>query len=112
MTDFETTTRALSKRDERRLVRKAMKGEITKLATYLVTDPIYLEDMQKAMRRGELHPALQQMLWAYAFGKPKERVEISEAKVVKIVHSFAEDTEPKTIEGQVVEVGANEESGS
>jgi len=86
-----------------------MKGEVTKLATYLVTDPVYLEDMQQAMRRGELHPALQQMLWAYAFGKPKERVEITEAKVVKIVHSFAEDTQPKAVEGKVVEVRADEE---
>jgi hypothetical protein len=101
MTDFETTTRALSKRDEARLIRKAMKGEITQLATYLVTDPIYLEDVQRAMREGRLHPAIQQMLWAYAFGKPKERIEVSEAKVVKIIHEFAE--QPRTVEGEVID---------
>lgn len=99
------TERAMTPAQERRLLRQAMKGEITKLATYLVTDPIYLQDVQQKMREGKLNPLLQSMLWAYAFGKPKERVEIQEAKVVKIIHTFAEQAEaPKTIEGAVIDV--------
>jgi len=90
----------LTRREQARLVKKAMRGEITKLANYLVTDPLYLEDVQKRLRAGQLNPLLQQMLWAYAFGKPKEQLEIREAKVVKIIHEFAES--PKVIEGEVV----------
>lgn len=78
----------------------AAKEEVGRLAKFLVEDPVYLLDLQERLRNGTLHPMLQQLLWNYAYGKPKERVEIKHAAVVKIVHEFAQGA--KVVEGEVV----------
>jgi len=86
---------------ETRAIKKALKSEIQGLARYLVEDPLYIEGLLARMRNHTLHPTLQSKLMDYAYGKPKERIEISEAKIVRIIHEFQE--EPKVIEGEVVE---------
>lgn len=97
-------SRALVKRDpaeERRLV-KAAKAEIATLAKYLVEDPLYLLDLKRRLASGKLHPTIESMLFAYAYGKPKERIEVHRASIVRIVHEFADD--PKPIQGEVIDV--------
>ena len=42
----------------------------------LVDDPAYLASLQRRLLQGKLSPAIEQMLWYYAKGKPKERVDV------------------------------------
>ena len=46
--------------------------EARELAQRLVADPDYLESLERRLKQGELAPAMEAALWAYAFGKPKE----------------------------------------
>ena len=43
----------------------------------IVSDPGYQRKFEARARAGTLHYQLETMLWHYAFGKPKERVELS-----------------------------------
>src|SRR5207249_7750781 len=42
----------------------------------LVDDPAYLTNLRRRLLRGRLPPQIEAMLWAYAKGKPVERVEV------------------------------------
>lgn len=96
----------LSPAYKRRLQVEAEKEEIKGLARMLVTDPFYLEELQKRLRRGTAAPAVETTLWAYAFGKPKELIEVKKVTAVKILHEYAEQTksleEAKVIAGEVI----------
>jgi uncharacterized membrane protein len=85
-------------------LQKLSKKDIAQVCRYLVEDALFLEEMQARMRNMTLHPALVQMVWNYAYGKPKERVEIRKASVVKIIHQFAGEA----IEAQVVKADDGE----
>ncbi len=41
----------------------------------IVDDPTYRKKLIARAKAGELAPAIEAMLWHYAYGKPKERVE-------------------------------------
>lgn len=57
--------------------RKALvQREVRDMARLLLTDPIYLENLSLRIRVGEAAPAVETMLWHYAYGKPKETVEV------------------------------------
>jgi len=99
--DRKPTESPEARAERERAIEKAIKAEATELAKFLVEDPIYLLDLQEKLRAGTLHPMLQTLLWNYAYGKPKERVEVKHAAVVKIIHEFAGSRE-KVIEGTVV----------
>jgi hypothetical protein len=47
------------------------------LAARLVNDRAYRESLRERLLAGRLHPAVEQMLWYYAMGKPKESLELS-----------------------------------
>ena len=47
------------------------------LAEQLVSDPIYRANLRERLLAGRVHPCIEQMLWHYAHGKPKEEVELS-----------------------------------
>ena len=49
--------------------------EVKRLARQLVNDPTYKRNLQKRLRAGE-GGAMEPLLWAYAFGKPKEQIEV------------------------------------
>lgn len=51
--------------------------EVRELARELVEDPDYLKRLRTRLLDGTLGPGVEQMLWAYAHGKPKESVEVS-----------------------------------
>jgi hypothetical protein len=42
----------------------------------IVTDPIYQLRVRERALKGELPPALEAMLWAYCFGKPKDETHV------------------------------------
>ena len=43
----------------------------------IVGDPIYQKGLVARAKDGKLSPAVEAMLWHYAYGKPKEQVELS-----------------------------------
>jgi hypothetical protein len=51
--------------------------EVKQLCSELVTDPAYLSKLKKRLHAGKLAPGVENTLWHYAFGKPKETVEHS-----------------------------------
>jgi hypothetical protein len=51
-------------------------AEAKTFATRLVTDKSYRANLRKRLLNGKLHPGVEQMLWHYAHGKPKDTLEI------------------------------------
>jgi len=51
--------------------------EVRELASRLVTDPDYLENLEIRLKTGEAAPAVEAMLWHYAHGKPVDKVELT-----------------------------------
>ena len=51
--------------------------EVKELARSLVEDPVYRKKLQASLRKRKgVAPAVETMLWHYAYGKPKEQIEI------------------------------------
>jgi hypothetical protein len=46
-------------------------------AERLVNDPEYLASVVARAKAGKLQPGIEQMIWYYALGKPKEQLEVS-----------------------------------
>jgi hypothetical protein len=55
--------------------RPRKKFELRKAATEFLDDTRYQEHLLQALRTRRLRPAVEVMLWAYAYGKPIEHVE-------------------------------------
>jgi hypothetical protein len=49
--------------------------EVQEAAAALVDDPAYRERLERDLRARKVAPAIEQMLWYYAKGKPKEIIE-------------------------------------
>lgn len=77
--------------------------EAKDLARLLVTDPFYLISLQERLRDGRLPPAVETTLWGYAYGKPKEQIEVRKASVVKILHEYADNEEVRKVAEKVLE---------
>ncbi len=62
--------------------------EAQKACAALVDDPVYREKLLTDLRKREVAPGIEAMLWHYAKGKPKEQVEHSGTleTVSRIVH--------------------------
>ncbi len=50
--------------------------EAKALSRQLVSDPTYRQNLQERLRTGEAG-GMEPILWAYAFGKPKEQIELN-----------------------------------
>jgi hypothetical protein len=50
--------------------------EARQVATGLVDDPVYRAKLVKDWRARKVNPAIEQMIWHYAKGKPVERHEV------------------------------------
>ena len=46
-------------------------------AQRLVNDPDYLASVEARAKAGKLQPGIEQMIWYYAIGKPRESLELS-----------------------------------
>lgn len=51
--------------------------EVKAMARALIEDPEYQRDLKARLRSRKLPPAVESMLWAYAYGKPIESVRLS-----------------------------------
>lgn len=51
--------------------------QVRELAQGLVNDTDYLVKLRAQLRAGKCAPAVESMLWHYAFGKPKDVVEVT-----------------------------------
>ena len=63
------------------------------LAEGLVDDPVYLAKLTRDLRARRVAPPIEQMLWAYAKGKPKDVVELQGG--LNLVDEHATDEELK-----------------
>jgi hypothetical protein len=50
---------------------------VRKACQELIDDPIYLKRLFQDLRARKVRPAVELMLWSYAYGKPKEMVQHS-----------------------------------
>jgi hypothetical protein len=50
--------------------------EVKALARNLLEDRMYMRTLRRDLRKRKVHPQMEAVLWAYAFGKPVERVEL------------------------------------
>ena len=66
--------------------------EVRALAQDLVGDSLYQGRLRQRLVEGELPAALESMLWAYAWGKPRDKVEGSGGREF-IVRWLREDEE-------------------
>ncbi len=51
--------------------------EAKAFARQLVYDPTYLQNLQADLKERKVEASLEAMLWHYAYGKPKEHVELN-----------------------------------
>jgi hypothetical protein len=49
-------------------------------AQMIISSPAYQSSLVARIRSGTLPPAIEQMLWHYAFGKPKEHITIEDLR--------------------------------
>jgi hypothetical protein len=71
--------------------------EIREFAQSILEDPQVQARTLEDARRGRLAPPIAALLYAYAYGKPKERVELEvlEALHLTITNDLGEDVEPQ-----------------
>jgi hypothetical protein len=55
--------------------------EVRAFCQRLVSDPEYRANFEQRCRAGTLAPALEQMVWAYAVGKPQQSLEVTSSGV-------------------------------
>jgi hypothetical protein len=60
--------------------------EVRAICSELVSDLDYREKFKRRLHAGRLAPAVECMVWAYAFGKPKETLEIAGPDGAPIQH--------------------------
>ena len=60
-------------------------GTLKRFITDALTSEEYKRSFDSRLRRGELPPTIEQMLWFYALGKPKEVVQV-EGNGMKIIN--------------------------
>ena len=51
----------------------------------IVSDPTYLARFVKRLPNGKLPPRLEEMAWAYAYGKPKQPFEVDSSPTLRSV---------------------------
>ena len=76
---------------EARVAVKAVRG----IALRLLKRPLYQQQLKKALDEGTLHPTIHALLYHYAYGKPKEELEVSQPVPVRIQHVYGEATPAK-----------------
>lgn len=66
--------------------------EAREVCAAMVDDPVYRQKLKSDFQRRKVHPAVEQMIWHYAKGKPKDTLAIENAPPVLVVDELlAED---------------------
>lgn len=68
---------------------------VRELSRLLVTDPEYLLRLKQRLLEGSASPAVEVMVWHYAWGKPQEEVDL-EVREVRIINEFAQQPPPES----------------
>jgi hypothetical protein len=55
-------------------------AEVKAICLAMVSKPDYLTELEVRLREGKLPPPIEKMLWEYAYGKPKETLELTGAE--------------------------------
>ena len=63
--------------------------EVRGACAALVEDPTYRARLKARLVAGDLAPAVEAMLWHYAYGKPKEHVQLEGAGLVGLILAAA-----------------------
>ena len=58
--------------------------QVKELCCNLVEDPKYQASFKRRLLSGELSPALESLVWHYAFGKPKDEVDLATQGPIEI----------------------------
>jgi len=56
----------------------------------IIEDPDYKANLKARACKGTLHPVVEQMLWHYAYGKPKDRLEVQTSSTGHNYHEMSE----------------------
>ena len=69
--------------------------EVRAFCQRLVADPEYRAGLERRLREGSLAPALEQMVWAYAIGKPPNALTVTNhgPSLASIIAGTASDDE-------------------
>ena len=77
----------------------AFKLQVQRLCENLILgDPAYLYNLRSRLRQGMLAPAMEAVIWYYAFGKPIEKVEVEERRAITIVLEFIKEPDVRFVE--------------
>lgn len=68
--------------------RPSLDPKVKGIARRFVDNPQYRAMLREKMKDGTLHPSVQVMLWQYAYGRPKEEVEVKPIVPVTIRHEY------------------------
>lgn len=79
------------------------RGEIARRARCILESNDYQASLQDRIRNNDLSPAVETMLWYYAFGKPMEQVELT-------VREGEQDLSSMTVEDLLLKAKALEEA--
>jgi len=63
-------------------------AEVRELTQRWLHDPTYCEKFKARLMAGVLPPALESMVWAYAWGRPVERIEVEAPQPVQVITKF------------------------
>ncbi|MCR4339548.1 MAG: DUF2828 domain-containing protein [Gemmatimonadaceae bacterium] len=69
-------------------IRRKKAEQAQKIAEGLINDPVYRAKLLEKMQDGTLHPSVQVALMKYAWGEPRQDVEITHVVPVRITHAY------------------------
>ena len=64
--------------------KKGSRQAVARLCQRMVSDPAYQKQLIERLRSGRLSPVMESSLWAYAYGRPTETIDV-QAKVAAVV---------------------------
>ena len=64
--------------------KKGSRQAVARLCQRMVSDPAYQKQLIERLRSGRLSPVMESALWAYAYGRPVESIDV-QAKVAAVV---------------------------
>lgn len=62
--------------------------EIKAACEQLLNDPVYRERLHARLLAGDLPPGMESLIWYYAYGKPKEQLEVNVPDPVTVINKF------------------------
>jgi len=64
--------------------------EVRRISRALVLNKEYQANLKDRMVSGKIQPGVEVAIWQYAFGKPKEEIDLKAPVPVRLVHEYTE----------------------